>query len=339
LQEIKSNRMEEVGKKEDQVVSEENAARLLVGIGQPKSNSSSSSSSSAAFPSTLEVQPEKPSSTSTATDPFEEVAATGNTKSSFGVSSFAKKEKISDDVRNDVMDDVIKPSRKPEWKDEIIEAIPQFSCVEDNVMDIEQWCDCALRLTSQFSGPDCVKIRTLRKVIPIPEFRARDVDLTQFTVSTFLAKVVIIWKETVGSSLVKAVLHRRSGQSWTEFRKELITWASSHGFPSKDEWLLAQLKKSTDLPHDFLGAAVVSSEQWARMMDRAENMYGHGQTQSVGAVASEQATDETIDAIKGADARKKGRALKPVRCYLCGKEGHIKRNCPKLRSKRQWNRK
>jgi len=87
--------MEEVGKKEDQVVSEENAARLLVGIGQPKSNSSSfsSSSSSAAFLSKLEVQPEKPSSTSTTTDPFEEVAATGNTKSSFGVSSFAKKGK------------------------------------------------------------------------------------------------------------------------------------------------------------------------------------------------------------------------------------------------------
>jgi len=142
-------------------------------------------------------------------------------------------------------------------------------------MSVVEWCTSVQRLLDQFSGTDCSKLRSLRNCIPIEEFKFRNVDLTQYMVSSFLKYVQDIWIETVGDGKIKAVLVRSVGQSWIAFREELITWARVRGMPVSEKWLLAQLKANTEAHRDVFGAERVSSETWARVMDRNENMYNH----------------------------------------------------------------
>jgi len=112
-------------------------------------------------------------------------------------------------------------------------------------MPIAEWCACVQRLLNQYSGTDCSKIRSPLNCIPIEEFKFRNVDLTQYTVSSFLRQVQVIWNESVGNGKVKAVLVRPVGQSWIAFREELVTWARVRGMPANEEWLLAQHLRPT----------------------------------------------------------------------------------------------
>ena len=250
---------------------------------------------------------------------------------------------VVDDVIADVRDDV--RSKKPDWKDEALETIPKFSCVEDNVMTVEEWCASALRLTDQFAGSDVMKIRALRNVIPISDLRAPEVDLTKFSVVSFLSKVITIWKTSVGNTAVKAVLVRQRGVTWIDFRRQLITWAAKHGTTISDEWLIAQMRANTQLQRDALGAAMVDSETWARVMDRTESMYNHAErdvqeSRSIGSIEVEPLDDqaEPVNAIRknGRGGRKQHQFTsdgKPI-CDRCHRVGHTSRNCQP-----RWKRK
>jgi len=212
-------------------------------------------------------------------------------------------------------------------------TIPKFSCVEDGLISVEDWCASALRLVSQFAGSEAMKIRAIRDVIPLPELKARDVDLTKFTVLTFLSQVI---NDMVGDTRIKAVLVRPRNQPWVEFRRQLITWASTHGTQVSDGWLLAQMRANTQMHRDALGATPVSSEAWARIMDRMESMYNHASqdvqpSSSVASIESEEESDVPVDAVhKGKRFRvKKHRVAKESQklCYKCGRPGHFRRDC------------
>jgi len=250
------------------------------------------------------------------------------------------KQDVSDDVisKHDVSDDVKSKPRKPEWKDEALQTIPNFSCVVDRLMTVEQWCACANRLMQEYGGNENMKIRALRDAVPIAELKARDVDLTQYTVESFLARISSIWNDLVGSGRVKAVMVRPQGRSWTEFRHDLLTWAAVRGVPAGDDWILAQMRANIEMHRDVLINVKVSSDSWARVMDRTEGQYNHARqdVQSSSSVAAVQ-TEESIDSIQPKARHKFTKDGRPI-CDFCHKVGHLKRQCHKRNKKRQ-NRK
>ena len=242
--------------------------------------------------------------------------------------------------KSDVSDDVTPKPRMPEWKDEALQTIPNFSCVTDRLMTVEQWCSSVFRLTQQFSGSEAMKVRAIRDAVPIAELKARDVDLTQYSVPSLLAKITAIWNDTMGADRVKAVMVRPQGRSWIEFRHDLLAWAAVHGVPVNDAWLLAQLKANIEMHRDVLSAAEVTSETWARVMDKTEGMYNHArQDVQVSASVATVEADESIDAVKreARGSQKQHRFTsdgKPI-CDRCHKAGHVKKRCPLNHKKRQ----
>jgi len=245
--------------------------------------------------------------------------------------------------KHDVIDDVTAKPRKPEWKDDALQTIPSFSCVTDRLLTVEKWCSSVLRLTEQFSGSETMKVRAIRDAVPIAELKARDVDLTQFSVQSFLVKITRIWNDTMGKDRVKAVMVRPQGRSWIEFRHDLLGWAAVHGISVDDTWLLAQLKANIEMHRDVLSAAAVNSETWARTMDKTEGMYNHAKKDvQVSEAVSTVEAEESIDTVKrGARGPQKPHRFtsdgKPI-CDRCHKAGHIKKRCPFNQRKRQ-NRK
>jgi len=259
---------------------------------------------------TLDTAKEKPTSTSD---------VSGNVSGS-------DRNDVSDDDSDD--DDTPK-HRKPEWKDEALKAIPSFECVQNNSIPVEDWCASALRLADEFSGSETMKVRALRDAIPIEEFKG-DIDLTQFTVVSFLARVIRVWRDTVGNGRVTAVMCKSPSQTWVAFRLELIKWSAKHGVSTPDSWLLAQMRANTELHRDILGATNVNSATWARVMDRTETMYGHARqdVQATRPVASIEEPAE-IDAVKRTRTKHKFTATGVPICDQCHKPGHLRRNCPR----------
>jgi len=246
-----------------------------------------------------------------------------------------------DDVSSDDVSDDDVNKKKQQWKDEALEALPKFSCVENNVISIKDWCKSARKLTQTFGGSEILKIRALRNIIPIQELREDYIDLTRYTVRTFLKLVEDIWDDSVGDSKVKAVLARKPGQTWISFRADLVRWSRMHGFETEDEWLLAQMRASTELHRDVCASSEkISSGSWARKMDRMENMYGHAKKdvqQDANAVASVEADEpeESVSTIQKNkrrfhnNRRRKGAFRhRPRVCFRCGQPGHFQRNCP-----------
>jgi len=245
--------------------------------------------------------------------------------------------------KHDVSDDVISKQRLPEWKDEALQTIPSFSCVVDRLMSVEQWSSSALRLMQQFTGAEAMKVRALRDAVPITELKARDIDLTQYSVASFLNKIVTIWNDTIGHGRVKAVMVRPQGRSWIEFRHDLLSWAAVHGVPVDDGWLLAQMRANIEMHRDILSASPVNSESWARIMDRTEGMYNHAKqdVQASTPVATVD-SEEPIDVVKRGYRKSRRQHQftsdgKPI-CDKCHQVGHTKKRCPQNKKQRQ-NRK
>ena len=246
-----------------------------------------------------------------------------------------------DPSKHDVSDKVISKERKPDWKDEALQTIPSFSNVVERLITVDEWCASALRITEQFSGSEAMKVRALRDAVPIAELKSRDLDLTKFTVLSFLAKIIAIWEDTQGSGIIKAVMVRPHGQPWIEFRRDLIHWAAVHGVATNDVWLLSQMKANIEYQRDILSGTPVNSETWARVMDRTEGMYNHArqdvQGSSPGATVD---TEEAIDAVKRGDRvpQRQHRFTSDGRpiCDKCQQLGHTRKRGPLNKRKRQF---
>jgi len=120
-----------------------------------------------------------------------------------------------------------------------------------------------------------------------------------------------------------------------------MRWASTHGVKPEDEWLLTQMKASTEMHRDILGAEKVSSEQWARVMDRYESVYNHAKqdTQPVEPVAAiEDKPEEPVNFVKKSFPKHNYTPGGKSICDFCHKAGHIRKNCPRRRNKKRFNR-
>jgi len=271
-------------------------------------------------------------------------AASANSTSTFSLPKPA-------DVRRGG-DVIMEKERKPEWKEGSIKCIPKFDCVTEHIMTIDAWCDCVERLMNYYSGAEIDKMQTLKDIVPLPDFKAPEFDLTQYKLDTFLKFIRETWKLTVGDGKVEPVLKKDPGQTWMEFRLALIHWARSKGLTTSDDWILAQMKANIEFGRDMVLDPKASSDTWARTMDRIAGAYASPNSNAtetrnkVAAITEDDNSDEEEVAVIGEERKRfkrkprlfiqrNGKPNKTtIICFKCHKPGHIARDCPRNKNNR-----
>jgi len=241
---------------------------------------------------------------------------------------------------------VVSEKKQTKWTAECTSTLPKFSLVREKQKSVEEWSTSVKRVLAEYWGPSGLIVNSLVEVVDLPEFKRTSFVASDYDVSSLLKFIEATWKTKYAAANTEVVLTKKEKQSWGEFLDELENWAVKKGLQPTDQWLLNQMRANLDAASDpFLGKDVQAA-LWAEQMDILLSVYNRAKQETVSAVSAttekEASEEESVEAVfksRGFPRRDHRYTAdgRPI-CDTCHGEGHVARECPNNRKRRNDNR-